>query len=85
MIEVVLAVLGDNGVPQFALPPDAGKAARFKRTRRDLVTLIGPLARRAAFGDPPQDIDLPLRQRLAAAHMQRSTTTDSQKEQTERN
>jgi hypothetical protein len=77
VFEVVLAVLGEDGVPELALPPDAGKAAGLKGTRRELVALIGPLAPRTVVGDPPQDVDLPVRQRLVAGHMQRSTTTDS--------
>ena len=59
-MEVVLPVLGEDGVPELALPADAGKSAGLKGPRRELVALIGPLAVWAAIGDPPQDVDVPV-------------------------
>ncbi|MGH3221464.1 MAG: hypothetical protein ACRDPY_22685 [Streptosporangiaceae bacterium] len=60
VVEVVLPVLGEDGVPDLALAADAGKSAGLKGPRRELVALIGPLAVRAAVGDPPQHADVPV-------------------------
>jgi hypothetical protein len=84
VIEVVLPILGEDGVPVLAPPADAGKSAGLKCTRRELVAPIWPFAVRAAVGDPPQDVGLPVGQRLAARHVQRSTTKICHGGQTER-
>jgi len=60
VVEVVLPVLGEDGVPELGLAADAGKSAGLKGPRRELVALIGSLAVRAAVGDPPQDADVPV-------------------------
>ena len=60
VIEVVLPVLCEDGVPELALAADAGKSAGLKGPRRELVALIGPLAVRAVVGDPSQDVDVPV-------------------------
>jgi hypothetical protein len=75
VIEIVLPVLREDGVPKLALPADAGKSARLKGARRELVAFIRPLAVRATVGDPLQHVDLSVGQRLTAQHVQRSTTT----------
>ena len=60
VVEVVLPVVGEDGVSELALAADAGEPAGLKGPRRELVTLVGPLAVRAAVGDPPQDVDVPV-------------------------
>jgi hypothetical protein len=56
--KVVLALIGDDGMPDLALPAYVDEVPRLQGAGRELVTLIWPGASWTAIGDPPKHVEL---------------------------